>query len=106
MNKSNKYKNSKNKQKERNLKNKCLVQDEKYESTNREIIENYDDKEIEEFEKSEDEDYEEREEEMMEKKDFNIKLFMLVNNKIYYFRIMVNAIRKCVLVLDYKNLDY
>jgi len=81
MNKSNKNKNSKNKHKERNLKNKCLVQDEKYESTNREIIENNEDKEIEEFEQSEDEENEEDEEGLMEKKDFNIKLFMLVNIK-------------------------
>jgi pre-rRNA-processing protein TSR3 len=87
--------NSKNK---RPFKNKCLVQEnEKYESTNREIIEkpkdeqeNEDENESEENENeseeneingkiniSGDESSESEEEKAMEKKDFNLKLFML-----------------------------
>ena len=82
--------NSKNK---RPFKNKCLVQEnEKYESTNREIIEKPKDEQVSENENESDENENEseeneqreisgdessEEEKVMEKKDFNLKLFML-----------------------------
>jgi pre-rRNA-processing protein TSR3 len=76
--------NKKTKNNFKNIKNKCLLQDDgKAESTNREILESKEKDEKLDVEKEfEDSDEEEGEDEndmheKMEKKDFNIKLFML-----------------------------
>lgn len=86
---NNKNSNNKKNSGKRNFKNKCIVADEKLESTNREIIEmkegmekieikNEDDDDLEENSNNDASDSEKSEEiKKFEKKDFNIKLFML-----------------------------
>ncbi len=75
--------------KKKPFKNKCIVQnDQKFESTNREILElkfeenSISDEESEENEHISDEDeendYSEKDDGLMKREDFNIKLFMLV----------------------------